>query len=104
MMNYETWRITYQESEQAARAAFHEYQKLLAIVRSAETLADVKRKIGPTQEEENMAVQRISRLDMLWSMADEKGWGCLPDKWPWPHGDEYKRITAEQIDFENMYC
>lgn len=79
-------------------------ESLIAAVRNAEYLDDVKRLIGPSDDEKRMSERRIKNMDSLFERANKEGWGSDPARWPYPQNETYAAISAEQAHFENLYC
>lgn len=73
-------------------------------IRSANCLEDLKRMVGPSDEDEDMAVNRVKKLDAMWDRAERSRWGYDPSRWPYPYNEEYQRVSQEQKDYENQYC
>jgi len=87
--------------------ALEQFAVVIERIRQAKTiddLNDLKRLVGPTENEKQAALSRIKRLDQLFNRAMREGWGSDYKLWPYPHGESYARISAENIQYENMYC
>lgn len=78
-------------------------EQIIQAIREADSLADLKKAIGPTQDEKAAAMRRLENMDSLWSSAEKKGWGYDPSRWPYPFNESYLRLSQEQITYENQY-
>jgi hypothetical protein len=76
---------------------------LVNAIRNAESLGELKRLIGPSQEEEQRSIERLAQIEAKWQ-ANVKAHGEDPSKWPSQAWDGYNRLMAEQTEFENQYC
>jgi hypothetical protein len=85
-MSYEAWRITYQSSEQAARAAYNECQQM------KEELRIIRGQTLTTEEYNARAKPRLEAIDQLSKKID-----FSTDLWKWtPEGERYQRLMNEQ--------
>lgn len=72
-------------------------------IRRATELADLKRIVGPSDEEDQLSIQRLDKIDRLYEKAQANAWGADPKGWPFPYSDTYVRLMDEQRQYENLY-
>ena len=90
-MNYETWRITFQDSEQAAKAAYTDaerWERLFAMVITS--LVEVSEAVGVRKEDQLMGgtAQTLIAIEKLKERRD---------KW------KERAIQAEQVN-RDLFC
>ena len=77
---------------------------LILAIRNAESLDELKRLVGPTDEENQVAKIRIEKIKSLWDKAEAMEWGHDPKSWPYPYCDIFIVFDTKQSAFENLYC
>lgn len=76
--------------------------QLVNAIRNAESLADLQRLVGPSEEESEAARKRLAQME---SLTDACKWSeTCPDNQAHAARERYKRIECEQRSFENQYC
>ena len=103
MSTYPAFRISYQTSEAAARAAHKHLQDLVQRIRTADTLAEVQRFVGPSEEERAQNNARATALHNLWEQADRNAWGHDPEKWPEKEAALHRLLNFQQGEYERKY-
>ena len=74
--------------------------KLVAAIREGHTLDYLRRMVGPGEEDQAAAEDRVYAMNACWERH-----GTQPiELWPWDEQRVYRRMEAEQIAFEAMYC
>jgi hypothetical protein len=73
-------------------------QELVSVIRNAETLEEVKRFVGPSEEEKEASRRRINRINIL-----RKTHGLAFSSWPMDAINEFTALDSEQVMFEQMY-
>lgn len=71
---------------------------LINAIRNADSLSDLKRFVGCTEEEKRASERRVKAIDKIW---DKHG---SFENMPMLDQDHYNRLNREQTEFENMYC
>lgn len=80
-------------------------EQLIKAIRKADNLEDLKRMVGPDQNEQAASDQRIQRMDKLWYKHNSDPQTLLPVKhWPSVDQEEYIHLRLQQTEFENLYC
>lgn len=73
--------------------------QLITAIRNAESLAELQRLVGPSEEEEARAKQRMSQIDAMWDRCN----GDLSTLAVFTK-ERYDQLMLEQTEFENKYC
>ena len=75
---------------------------LIDAIREATSLAELRQRVGPSDEMSKEAEKRLQKLDEI---ADACDWGNMfPDHKAQLYRDKWSRIMAEQSAFEAEYC
>ena len=69
--------------------------QLLDAIRGADSLEDLKRMVGPSDQESQKSMERLAKLDAYFEKYGDYG-----DDWP----EHAKRLMEEQNQFENDFC
>ncbi|MET4696921.1 hypothetical protein [Endozoicomonas lisbonensis] len=77
---------------------------LIEAIREAESLEELQRMVGPSENDETLNRQRLAKIDQLWEKSQKENWPSSIDLWPYPYGERYKQLNAEQAEFESRYC
>lgn len=78
-------------------------EELSDAIRGAKDLSDLKHLVGPSDEDSQLAVRRLEKIEVIWN-RNEKAYGCNPDLWPFHEKEAYNRLMGEQRVFEAVYC
>ncbi|WON78053.1 hypothetical protein [Serratia sp. UGAL515B_01] len=70
-------------------------EQLLSAIRGAESLEELQRMIGPSEEDSQANVARLAKLDRFFEQ-----YGAYSESWP----EHAKSLLAEQNRFESAYC
>ncbi|OEE38323.1 hypothetical protein A1QO_02790 [Vibrio genomosp. F10 str. ZF-129] len=74
-------------------------EELISAIRSADSLAELKRMVGTTNDLVKQSSDRIAEIDRI---NDQHGYDI--DTMPWQVSERYKTLQAEQDAFESVYC
>ncbi len=74
-------------------------EQLIDAIRGASDLSELKRLVGPTQEQLDRARQRLRQMDIIWNHTERDG-----KTMSMAQEARYNRLMAEQTEFENHYC
>ena len=76
--------------------------KLIDAIRSAKSLDELKRHVGPSQEQREAEKRRIARMDAL---SPACKWDEMAPDWQAIQAREnYRLIEREQGAYESFYC
>lgn len=70
-------------------------ETLLAAIRGADSLEELQRMVGPSEDESRKNVERLAKIDSFFEQ-----YGAYDDNWP----EQAKELLAEQGRFESAYC
>lgn len=73
--------------------------QLITAIRNADSLEELQRLVGPSDEEEAQAKQRLSQIDTIWNRCN----GDLSALNVFTK-DRYDQLMLQQTEFENKYC
>ena len=79
-------------------------EELVTAIQEADSLDELKRMVGASEEETRSAECRIQSLDALLLQARKNGWGTDVRLWPEFERDKFNRLNKKQIAFENRYA
>lgn len=74
-------------------------EQLTNAIRTADSLSELKRMVGPTEAQNEQSSKRIAEID---SIGEQYGYNT--ETMPWHVAERYKRLMAEQDAFEGEYC
>lgn len=77
---------------------------LIEKIRTAESLKELHRLVGASEEEMDLSYKRLRDIDYIWGMAQESEWGYDHNHWPQPYGLRYSVLLDDQHSFEIKYC
>lgn len=72
---------------------------LVQAIRSANTLEELKRLVGPDSDDVQIAKKRVDAIEAIWASN-----GNNMQAWPPFVRERYDRLTAEQTAYENNHC
>lgn len=75
----------------------------IAVIRDADSLTELKKLAGPSDEANEDARLRLEAMDRLWLSCKDK-YGFNRRDWPDGAREMYERLQAEQDEFEAQYC
>lgn len=78
-------------------------EELVAAIRNATALGDLKRMVGPAEGESEKAAGRLEQIAAIWTRC-EKHYGSDTALWPTDDKEIYDRLMKEQGAFESEYC
>lgn len=73
-------------------------EQLIAAIRDAETLIELKRMVGPPQEDNERAKYRVERIEQLWQTN-----GNVFSWWSQDAKEEYYELDEEQARWETEW-
>ena len=73
----------------------HTVDSLLAAIRGADSLEELQRMVGPSEDESRKNVERLAKIDSFFVQ-----YGAYDENWP----EHAKDLLAEQGRFESAYC
>ncbi len=73
-------------------------KQLKDAIRKSKNLSDLKRLVGPSEKEEQAAMERLSMMEVIWDK-----YGSF-DVMPTRVIEQYNRLQKKQNEFENLYC
>lgn len=77
-------------------------ESLMDAVRSADSLDELKRLIGPSMEEKEAATKRLAQLDAI---SEKCEWDSMtPSAEAQNARERYKSVERIQTEYENKYC
>ena len=71
---------------------------LMSCIRNAKDLGELRRIVGPTDDEIKQSKARLSAMDKIFENN-----GTDMHTWPWHALDSYKALERQQRIFENTY-
>jgi len=74
-------------------------QQLEDAIRNASDLAELKRMVGPSQEESERNEKRLAEIDRIYNR-----YGAELSYWPDHASERYRELWDEQNRFESEYC
>ncbi len=77
-------------------------EDLVLAIRSAESLSELTRLIGPTEEENEQSRMRLERIDELDKRCDWEN--CSPGIDAIEARAKRRAVMDQQAEFENKYC
>lgn len=83
--------------------------QLIDAIRSASSLAELRRLVGPTAEQNEASRNRCNQIEQLYKTY---GYEVVGDtdvrvgrwKWPWHAQERLERLEEEQRAYEAEYC
>lgn len=77
----------------------HTVKSLTAAIREATSLAELKKLVGPSPEEDEQARKRIAAIECMFARH-----GNLVRDWPDYARDKYRWLQQAQDRYESKYC